>query len=116
VTCLPRLEPPLFSVPFALAAFRFRSAQCLVHETPLTPPVPPRVAGFFMGTRYGLSGYRPGKAHNARVWRCSTDHSKHKVSTGRNVAANSRNFVDCPWWTAYYLQLHSTGINTLMSC
>ena len=38
VTCLPRLEPPLFSVPFALAAFRFRSAQCLVHETPLTPP------------------------------------------------------------------------------
>jgi hypothetical protein len=48
VTCLPRLEPPLFSVPFALAAFRFRSAQCLVHETPLTPPVPPRVAGFFM--------------------------------------------------------------------
>src|SRR3954451_11057642 len=49
VTCLPRLEPPLFSVPFALAAFRSRSAQCLVHETPLTPPVPPRVAGFFMG-------------------------------------------------------------------
>jgi hypothetical protein len=56
VTCLPRLEPPLFSVPFALAAFRFRSAQCLVHETPLTPPVPPRVAGFFMG--HPLSGQR----------------------------------------------------------
>jgi hypothetical protein len=48
VTCLPRLEPPLFLVPFALAASRFRSAQCLVHETPLTPPYP-HTAGFFMG-------------------------------------------------------------------
>jgi hypothetical protein len=67
VTCLPRLEPPLFSVPFALAAFRFRSAQCLVHETPLTPPAPPRVAGFFMSTRFGISCYMPGKSRNVGV-------------------------------------------------
>src|SRR3954469_2671252 len=86
VTCLPRLEPPLFSVPFALAAFRFRSAQCLVHETPLTPPVPPRVAGFFMGTRYRISCYRPERWRNARVWRRLPITSKHRASTGRNVA------------------------------
>jgi hypothetical protein len=90
VTCLPRLEPPLFSVPFALAAFRFRSAQCLVHETPLTPPVPPRVAGFFMSTRFGISGYRPGKSRNARVWRRLPEDSKHRTITGRNVTAYSR--------------------------
>jgi len=108
VTCLPRLEPPLFSVPFALAAFRFRSAQCLVHEPPLPPPYP-HAAGFFMGhplwPHQLLSAGKVAECRGlAGIDRCQQAQGKH----GEECRGTQPKIVCWPDRSFYHPQPHSS--------
>ena len=74
------LEPPLFLVLFALAAFRFCSAHCPWHETFLTPPHLPG-GGVFHGAPASNQRLSAGDVAECRGFavfdRCQQAQGKH---------------------------------------
>src|SRR3954452_14523654 len=93
VTCFPLSKPPLFSGVFALAAFIFatHNVRCLRSSS---DPIGPASVGFFMATCQPISCCIPEKRRNRRVVRCLLVASKHRASTGRNVAVCMRRSQD----------------------